>query len=197
MAKKIQTGRTSDPANALPESKRFGGSPEQDAEFDSRPIMDCHVGGVKVRDLPLLSQRMIQYEQTDEGFAEKNANRTGVLDSMIDPLDKQLQQRRDELRSGMDAQAAATPLKALERFNRPGFAQKLLTTKNGALNPDYVPIKNERGDVVTYKGMVYGERPVEDAKARNKAYQDHGNKRLAQVTQAHRKQGGYTDKDAA
>lgn len=194
MPKKIQTGRSSDPNNVLPESRIFGGSPEQDAEFDSRPIMDCHVGGVKVRDLPLLSQRMIQYEQTDEGFIARNQNRTGVLEGMTDPLDKTLQQRADELRAGMDSENAASPLRALRKYNRPGMAQKLLSTKNGALNPDYVPVKNERGDTVMYKGMVYGERPAEDAQAQNKARQAQGNKRLAQVTRAHKEQGGYSDK---
>src|SRR4051812_21679784 len=117
---KIQVGRTCD-SDAIPESKVFGGSAETDEEFDSRPIMDLHVGGTLVRDMPHLTQRMIRWEQTDEGFAAKNADRPervevdppredrrfvrdkengGRFETVTrntDPLGKQLDQFRDDM----------------------------------------------------------------------------------------------------
>src|ERR1051325_7575874 len=71
--KKIQVGyKDSAFASVVPESKVFGGSAQTDAAFNSRPIMDYHVGGVLVRDMPLLTQRLIHWDQTDEGFLAKN-----------------------------------------------------------------------------------------------------------------------------
>jgi hypothetical protein len=188
-AKKIQTGSAGKTDNCLPESRRFGGSPETDEAFDSRPIMDCHVGGVLVRDMPLLTQRLIHYDQTDEGFAEKNEGRVASV-SVTDQVDKKLQQRRDDLRNGKDPRHAMQPLKFLEKHKKPGMRLKLLSTKNGELNPDYEPIVKPNGDVLKYKGMVVGERPEEDAQARTKFYQDRSATRLAQLTEKHKEDGG-------
>lgn len=187
-AKKIQTGFLGED-NILPESKRFGGSAEADEAFDSRPIMDCHVGGVPFRDLPLLAQRMLTYERTDEGYKATNAGRPAPI-QMTDALDKTLKQRGDELRAGKDPRHAAQPLRFLDKYKRPGMSQKLLSTKSGELNPDYEPILKANGDPLKYKGMIVGERPTEDVEDRNAYYQGRSAAKLDQLSQAHRENGG-------
>lgn len=173
----------------IPESKRFGGSPESDAEFDRRRVMSCHVGGVSVKDMPLLTQRMIHYEQTDEGFAEKNAARTGIGATVSqDATDKLLRERDHDLKNMVDPRYAANPLKFLDKYKRPGFSTKLLNTRDGEVDPDYTVVKNAKGDPVRYKSMVLGERPTEEVKQRNRAIRGRSTARLKHLQEKFREE---------
>jgi len=179
--KKIQTGYTA--SAALPESKIFGGSPETDEAFNARPIMDCHVGGVLVRDMPLLTQRLIHMDQTDEGFVAKNEGRTGVGATVsAEPADKAVQERRDDLRAQKDPRMARNPMKDIEtKYTPVGMKGKFLRS-GGETNPDYELVKDANGAQVKYKNMPFGIRPIEDVKDRTAEMRERTASRLKGLT---------------
>jgi hypothetical protein len=167
----------------IPDSRPFGGSDESDEAFDARPIMKCHVGGIPVREMPLQTQRQIHYDQTDEGFAAKQAGRTGLGVSVTDAVDKQLRERDHDLKNGMDPRFAMQPLKFLDAYKRKGFKLKLLSTKKGEVDPEYALITKANGEPLKYKGMLVGERPIEDVQQRNGFYRQRAARRLAALTE--------------
>lgn len=186
MAKQTKFDRQE--AAGIPDSKIFAAA---DDAFPENPVLDCHVGGVPVRDLPLEMQGRILYQQTDEGILEYNSTRSdsGVSVSR-DSVDKTLDERRSDLRERKDPRHAQSPLRFLDNYKKPGFKHKLLTTKNGELNPDYVPVKKANGDVLKYKNMVVGEIPVAAAEERNEYYQQRSHMKLDQLSQRHKEEGG-------
>ncbi len=134
----------------IPDSKLFNGSEQPDS-----PILDLHVGGVLVRDLPLEAQAKIVRRQTDEGIAEANEGKTGsgiqvdaprrdrrwvgessegpahweeVMRS-TDAFGKALDQRRDDiLEREMEVYQARDPLKEVaDQFTAPGMKPKFLS----------------------------------------------------------------------
>lgn len=185
MTKKREIEERQDMAG-IPDSQPFGGSAESDAAFDSRPIMDLHVGGVLVREMPVLTQRMIRYEQTDEGYAELQAGRTGVGVTVVDQVDKGLRERDHDLKNYDDQHYAFNPLKFLDQYKRPGFGQKLLTTKRGEVNPDYQVVKKANGDPVRYKSMVLGEIPLAESDKRRRYYRQRNQVKMNALTQQFR-----------
>lgn len=109
------------------ESKIFaapeGSFPKAEGEIE---ILDCHVAGMSVRDLPRDSQLRILYQQTDEGIAWYEANRHKLenrdapagpqgrgmrvagLGEATDEEDKLLVKYRDELAADNDGLHLAT-----------------------------------------------------------------------------------------
>jgi hypothetical protein len=181
--KKIQVGYAGD-SEAIPESRRFGGSAEADEAFNSRPIMDCHVGGTLVRDMPLLTQRLVHYDQTDEGFEAKNQGRSSSHISIgPEPIDKSLEERRDQLRNGTDPRRARNAMKDIEnRYTPAGMKGKFLRSGGNETDPDYVLVKNDKGEQVKYKNMPFGIRPLEDVAQRNRDIRERTDSRLEGLT---------------
>jgi len=95
-----------------------------DDAFPENPVLDCHVAGVPVRDLPIEMHSRILYQQTDEGIAQAAAEVTerngGLQPSGVqvgtDALDKQLEERRADLRAGKDPRHAQSPLRFLDNL---------------------------------------------------------------------------------
>jgi len=189
MAKKIMS------AGGVGESKRFGGA---SPDADRNPVLDLHVGGMLVRDMPLESQARILYQQTDEGIAANNAgkseNRVAVI---AEGFDKALHQRRDDLKDrGMEPYEARDPLKEVADAHAvPGMRPKFLSPRrvkeNGGTG-DYVVVKEANGDPVRVKGMILGHMPEERARARNRHYQAKSNALLQQITERYKQEGGPT-----
>lgn len=169
----------------IPESKRFGGSPESDAEFDRRPIMQCHVGGVPMTEMPVTVQRALSYEQTDEGFAEKQKGRKGYGASVTrDAVDNTLRERAHDLRQNPeDYRQAADPLKFLKPYEKPGWKLKLLSDKRGSLDPDYELVMKPNGDALKYKRMFVGRRRTEEVQERKRYYKNKSDRRMKALTE--------------
>lgn len=203
--KKIQTGYTAG-SDAIPDSKVFGGSAEADEAFNSRPIMDCHVGGVLVRDMPLLTQRCIHMDQTDEGFAAKNAGRVDrisvdapredrrfVRDAeggrfenvtrQTDSLGKKLDQFREDMTDrDMDSYHARNPLQELIDKHVPaGMKPKLLSPDSTEIGNGYEICKDAKGDPVKLRNMVLGVTSERRAAAKNARARAIGQARLDQM----------------
>src|SRR5262249_13196417 len=78
----------------IPDSVPFGGDPAA----DDNPVLDLHVGGVRVRDLPVEMQGRILYQQTDEGIEANNEGKSACRVSVgAENFDKALEQRRDDV----------------------------------------------------------------------------------------------------
>jgi hypothetical protein len=133
--------------NSKPNAQGFGESrifaapegsfPPAEGEID---ILECHVAGMPVRDLPRANQIRILYQQTDEGQAWWEANRhllenrdgqvgpqgrgmrVAGLGEATDVEDKKILRYRDELASDTDGLHFATDPMAepLKEFTPPG-----------------------------------------------------------------------------
>ena len=187
-------------AQGVGESKLFGGN----YAVDENPVLNLHVGGVFVRDLPIESQGRILYQQTDEAIAERNekarySDSTPASGIKIgdEPFDKALKQRRDDLgEREMEPYEARDPLKEVADANaRPGFRPKFLSPRrvkeNGGTG-DYEVVKDAKGDPVSVKGMILGQMPEARAAARNRFYQRKSNDLLKQITERYKQEGGPT-----
>jgi len=181
-------------AAGIPDSKPFGGS----AEALDNPVLDCHVAGVLVRDLPIEVQTKILWQQTDEGIGARNEGKSGAHVSVtVEPWQKALDQRRDDVKHrDMDSYEARDPLKEVaDAHAKPGMRPKFLSARkvkeNGGTG-DYEVVKDDKGDPVTVRGMVLGQMPEERAKARNRHFQQRGNRILQEMTERFKTEGGKT-----
>lgn len=181
-------------AAGIPESPRFGGDPEA----EKNPVLDCHVGGVLVRDMPIEAQTRILYQQTDEGIAEYNAGKSEHRVSVVsEDFDKSLKQRKDDvLDRGMDNWEARDPLKEVyDKHISKGMRGKFLSQRrvkeNGGTG-DYEVVKNTAGDPVMVRGMVLGQMPAERAEARNRHYRNRSNRLISEMTDRYKREGGKT-----
>lgn len=204
MAKKIsgEEKRENMEAAGIPDSKPFGGG---DNALED-PILDCHVGGVLVRDmLAGMSDSMaavilsgLSYAQTDEGFAERNKDKSAHHVSVAsDGFDKALEQRRDDVRDReMAGYEARDPLKEVyDQHVGKGMRGKFLSSRkvkeNGGTG-DYQIVKDANGDPVSVRGMVLGQMPEERALARSRFYRARGNRLLTEMTAKYKAEGGKT-----
>ena len=194
-------------AGGVGESKRFGGRP---AAQDDDPLLNCHVGGVLVKDMiasmepamGALWRTGITYDHTDEGLAaraERGVEPSGI-ESGAGMEDKALQQRRDEIKDeGFEPYMAKDLMKELaDKHVAPGMKGKYLSSRkvkeNGGTG-DYEVVKKENGDPVSYKGMILGQMPAKRAKARNRFYQEKSREMLKQNERQFKQLAGG-DKDA-
>ena len=160
------------------------------------PVLDLHVGGVLVRELPIEMQGRTLYQQTDEGIDENNQGKSEhqVLVG-AEGFGKALQQRRDELKEReMEPYEARDPLKeAADQYAQPGLRAKFLSQRkvkeNGGTG-DYQVVKDAKRDPVSIRGMILGHIPEERAKARNRHYQGRSRKLLGEITERYKQEGG-------
>ncbi len=181
----------------IPDSKVFSDpGPEN-------PTLDCHVGGMLVRDMPLENQNRIVYRQTDEGIAAFNAGKSERRAEVIsDEFHTALLQRKDDVRGrGMELYEAKNPMKDLaDKFVAPGMRPKFLSAnsvKDAGGTGDYVVVKYpeghpQHGEPVKVRGMILGEMPEQRAVARNKHYRERGNQLLKQIGEKYKAEGGKT-----
>lgn len=179
-------------AQGVGESRTFA-APE--GTFEESPILNMHVGGVLVRDMPISAQGRILHQQTDEGIAAANEGKSDIRVSVGDPLKKQLARKKDEvLNVGMETWEASDPMKeVIAQHGRPGFRNRFLsdaTVKNKGLR-GWQPVIVD-GEPVKLGGMTLGEMPEGKARARNAHYSELGNQRLKQVTEKYMETGRGT-----
>jgi hypothetical protein len=187
-------------AAGIPDSRRFGGAPGEN------PLMDYHVGGVKVREMvermsevdAALWISRLTYHQTDEGIAERNEGKSELrVEVGAGPWEKSLEHRRDDVKQrDMDSWEARDPLKEVkDRHAEPGMAYKFLSPRkiqeNGGTG-SYEVVKDASGEAVKVRGMVLGKMPQERAKARNRHYQDRSNRLITEMTEQYKREGGRT-----
>jgi hypothetical protein len=177
------------------ESKPFV-APE--GTFSENPVLNLHVGGVLVRDLPIEMQGRIVYAQTDEGFAENNEGKVeGAARVISDGFNKALEQRKDDvLERDMESYEARDPLKEVhDQYIQPGMRGKFLSPRkvkeNGGTG-DYEIVKDAKQNPVSVHGMVLGQMPERKARARNKHYQERSNRLLTEMTERYKAEGGAT-----
>ena len=172
-------------AQGVGESKPFT-APE--GTYPESGTLDCHVGGVLVRDLPSDMQGKILYQQTDEGIAEHNQGRSEVhVRVTSDPLDKAIQQRKDDqLVRGMEPWEARDPLgEVADAHVGPGMRAKFLSERRNqeAGTRGFEIVKDEHGDPVKVGTLVLGQMPEERAEARNRFFREKSRTAVAQVEQ--------------
>jgi|HubBroStandDraft_4_1064222.scaffolds.fasta_scaffold67106_3 hypothetical protein len=173
-------------------------NPLAGVETDTNPVLDLHVGGMLVRDLPECVQKHIRRCQTDEGIAADNEGKDPRrVEIGADGFAKALDQRRDDVKvRDYDSYEARDPLKEVaDAYAVPGMRPKFLSpkgVKDRGGTGDHVVVKDEKGDPVTVRGMVLGHMPEARAESRNKHYRDRGNNLLKQITTTYAKEGGVT-----
>lgn len=167
--KPISTGFGESKLHVAPEGS-FTPEPEQ---ID---ILECHVAGIPVKDLPRENQLRLLYQQTDEGQAWWEANRKNLenTDSRSGPSpsgrgmkladgrtatdaeEKKVVKYRDELSTGFDAmRAAEDPFAEPMRIHTPrGHRGLFMSPKQcerqgmnrGGLKYEPVLVKNAKGE---------------------------------------------------
>ena len=199
---------TSSLAGAAEELQEFAGIPDspiftREREQMENPLVDLHVGGVRIGDLPIEAQNRIVYQQTDEAMEERNARPNAVEPSGIslgaDPYSKQCEQRKDDIIDrGMEPWEAANPMKDLaDAHVRPGFRPKFLSPnrvdKDGTRG--YEVVRHPNGEPVKLRNMLLGQMPEERVKARNKFYSDKAKDAVGAVKRQYMADGGQTAVD--
>lgn len=164
-------------------------------DFPPNPVLDLHVGGVAIRDLPLDMQGRILYQQTDEGIAENNA---GKVDSAArvtkDGFTKTLEHRKDAVRDeGMSLDEAPNPMKELmEEHLKPGMKGRFLSPRvlDRRGRRGWEPVLDASGQQVKVRDMILAQKPAEVAAADAKKVREHGNRLLGQVQEQYMREGG-------
>lgn len=160
------------------------------------PLLDLHVGGTPVRDLPLEAQGRLLYRQTDEGIAEANEGKSPHrIETVRDELTGKCLERRDAIVEGMEPWEAPNPMAELAAAHvRPGFKGKFLSPqkiqKEGTRG--YQVVKDERGDPVKLRDMPLGEMPAERVQKRNEFYAKKSAEAAGAVKDAYLRDGGKT-----
>jgi len=170
-------------AQGIGESKIFA-APE--GTFPDNPVLDCRVGGVRVRDLPLEAQGRILYQQTDEGFAERNAGKVeSAARVTAGPFDKAVEERRDFRANEMEPWMAKDPMKELiDAHIGPGMKGKFLSPskceRDGTRGFKPVLVN---GEPVKLGNMPLAEMPIELVERRNRTYRAKDAAALQQITE--------------
>src|SRR5215467_1557569 len=156
--------RANQEAAGIPDSRPFINAEPQENAITR--IEACHINGVLVKQLNLDPQVLaaLDYWQTDEGIAEKNARPNVVEPSGItagpDEWDKSLKEKREDvLERGYESYEARDPLRDVaEQYAQPGMRAKFLSQKKikDGSNRDYQVVKQANGDPVMVRGMVLG-----------------------------------------
>jgi hypothetical protein len=191
-ARRIEKAQRQDFAG-IPESVRFGGSPEA----EKNPVLDCHVGGMLVRNMPLENQSRILYQQTDEGIAEANAGKSDRrVEVLAGPFEKSIQHKKDDiLERGMETWEAADPMREVtDQHSRPGFRNRFLSDKavKDRGMRGWQPVRGENGDPVKLGGMTLAEMPESKARARAAHFKDANDRRMQQIEADYLEGGGKT-----
>ncbi len=160
-------------------------------------ILDCHVGGVLIRDLPVEVQGRILYQQTDEGIEEFNRGKVeGAARVTRDEYTGACLERRDAIREqGMEPWEAPNPLKEVaDAHVEPGMKAKFLSPKriDEAGTRGFEIVRHENGEPVKVRNMVLGQMPASKAEQRNKHYRDQANAAIAEIKRQYAEEGGAT-----
>lgn len=190
--RKIEEKRRRQEAAGIPDSKPPV-APE--GTFAEKSILDCHVGGVLVRDLPVEVQGRILYQQTDEGIAEANEGKVaGAARVTEDGFTKTCQHRKDAIvNQGMQPWEAPDPLREVaDKHVRPGFKGRFLSpsTIDQRGMRGFEPVRDKDGNPVKVRNLILGEMPEEKARQRNEFYRDKGNNAVKEVERQYRQEGG-------
>jgi hypothetical protein len=173
-------------------------TPIAGAAEDHNPVLDLHVGGMLVRDLPEAVQKHIRRCQTDEGIAADNEGKSDLrIREVADGFAKALQQRRDDMTDrDFDSYEARDPLREVADAHAvPGMRPKFLSAKgvkDRGGTGDHVIVKDKNNDPVTVRGMILGHMPEARAEARGKHYRDRGNRMMKQIDADFKNEGGAT-----
>lgn len=161
------------------------------------PILDLHVGGVRIGDLPIEAQGRILYQQTDEGIAENNAGKSPKrFEVTRDEFTKTLDHRRDAVKDfGMALDEAPNPTKELmDKHIKPGMRGRILSPKvierKGMRG--WEPVLDENGQQVKLRDAILGQMPEDRAKQRNRQVRERGRQLLGEVTQKYLAEGKET-----
>jgi len=179
-------------ASGIGESKRFG-APE--GTFPESSVLNCHVGGVLIRDLPVEVQCKILYQQTDEGIAERNEGKVESAARVTrDEFTGACDRRRDAIESGMEPWEAPNPLKEVaDAHVGPGMSPKFLSPnrldKEGTRGYEIVH-DPKTGEPVKVRNMVLAQMPKTKVEQRNKFYRAKANQAIQEIQRQHREEGG-------
>lgn len=169
---------------------------EEREEPPPNPVLDLHVGGIPVRDLPLENQGRILYQQTDEGIAEANAGKEPRrVEILSDELSKSLEHRRDAVKDGMNLGEAPNQMReAIEKYIKPGMRGRFLSPKvvDRRGMRGWETVLDEQGKEIKVGDCFLGQMSAEAAKTRNKQVREYGNRLLGQVAENYMKEGGKT-----
>lgn len=184
MATKTKAPARNPVSRGVGESKRFIADP---GTFADPAVLDCHVGGIAVRDLPMDAQVRLLYQQTDEGIAERNAGREEIhVRVTSDPLSKSIQHRRDDLSAGMQPWEAHDPLKELaDRYTPEGHSPKFLSDSKCAKDGTrgFEVIKDEKGDPIKLGTLRLASMPIEKRDQRNAFYREKSRNAVNVITE--------------
>lgn len=169
----------------------------RDENAPAPAILDCHVNGVRVGDLPEITQQGITYAITDEGLEERmeriaKAKADGWTDEMLrvkvgDQFDSQKAAfkafRKDH--PGAPVNFQHDPMHdAVEAHREDGMTYKFLSPrineKKGLRG--YEVVKDRKNDPVKVQGMVLGKIPqaiADERKAKSRARTDYLEKLVA------------------
>lgn len=197
MARKIESSLGGVPlenqeAAGIPDSPIFT-TPRIEME---NPILDLHVGGTLVRDLPLEAQGRLLYRQTDEGIAEANEGKSPHrIETVRDELTGKCLQRQEAIQQGMEPWEAPNPMADLAAAHvPPGFKGKFLSpnkiAKEGTRG--YQVMHDERGDPVKLRDMPLGVMPIERVQKRNEFYAKKSEQAAGKIKSEYLQQGGPT-----
>lgn len=169
----------------------------EEREDAPSPILDLHVGGIPVRELPIENQSRILYQQTDEGIAEANAGKEPRrVEIVSDELSKGLQHRRDAVKDfGMNLGEAPNSMReAMEKYIKPGMKGRFLSPRvvDRRGMRGWEAVLDENGNQIKVGNAFLGQMTADAAKARNRQVREYGNKLLGQVTETYLAEGGKT-----
>jgi len=167
-------------AQGIGESKVFAAPP---GTFPESSVLDCHVGGVLVRDLPIEVQGRILYQQTDEGIAERNAGKVDSAARVTEgPLEKAIQARGDESLQPWEAPDPMQELvkKHIQSGMRPRFLSTRKTDKDGKRGWEVV-VDPKTGEPVKLGTLILAQMPEQKASSRNAFYQAKSEEDLREI----------------
>jgi hypothetical protein len=168
------------------ESKNFGNPQAPENSY----LEKLHMGGKLIGENFTAAQiAMLRFEFTDEGIAERNAGKVeSAARVTCDPFAKEVQHRDDDQNTvGMEPWEAYSPMKELEaKYMQPGMRARYLsdrTVQRSGMR-GWVPVKDERGNLVKLGNMQLAAMPEAKAKKRNQYFADLSANNIQRETEA-------------